>query len=234
MADGLPPLAELLPSVGPWLLLALAVAETSFVTGLVVPAGVATAFGAFLAAEGLFELPDVVLYAGAGALLGDSVGFWVGRRGGGGLLRGDGRIGVLARRHLPRTRELFDRHALYAVSVARLVPFVRTLMPMTAGASAVSYPRFLLFDLVGVAGWVAEYVAIGWLAGESWRWVSGVVGTGWAVVFLVVALMAWLAARRRALRGAAQEGSDPARPADAEGDEPTRRTGTRAKEGEAC
>lgn len=221
MADGLPPLAELLPSVGPWLLLVLAVAETAFVTGLVVPAGVATAFGAFLAAEGHFQLPDVVLFAGAGALLGDSIGYWVGRRGGGGLLRGRGRLGRIARRHLPRTRALFGRHALYAVSMARLVPFVRTLMPMTAGASAVSYPRFLLFDLVGVAGWVAEYVAIGWLAGESWRRVSGAVGTGWAVLFLGAALIAWLAARRRALAPPA----DPAGPADAvDADE----------EGEAC
>ena len=207
--DSLPPLAELLPSVGPWLLLALAVAETAFVTGLVVPAGVATAFGAFLAAEGLFPLPDVVLFAGVGALLGDSVGYWVGRRGGSGLLRRPGRIGALARRHLPRTRELFGRHALYAVSVARLVPFVRTLMPMTAGASGVTYPRYLLFDLVGVAGWVTEYVAIGDLAGESWRRESGAVGTGWAVLFVGVALVAWLAARRRALREAPEGEGEP-------------------------
>lgn len=182
----------------------MAVAETCFITGLVVPAGVATAFGAFLAAEGHFPLADVVLFAGVGALLGDSIGFWVGRWGGGGLVRGRGRLGALARRQLPRTRELLDRHALFGVSVARLVPFVRTLMPMTAGASAVSYPRFLLFDLLGVAGWVAEYVAIGYLAGEGWRRVSGAVGTGWAVLFLAVALAAWLAARRRALRDAAE------------------------------
>lgn len=182
----------------------MAVAETSFITGLVVPAGVATAFGAFLAAEGHFPLVDVVLFAGVGALLGDSIGFWVGRWGGGGLVRGRGRLGALARRQLPRTRELLDRHALFGVSVARLVPFVRTLMPMTAGASAVSYPRFFLFDLLGVAGWVAEYVAIGYLAGEGWRRVSGAVGTGWAVLFLAVALGAWLAARRRALRDAAE------------------------------
>lgn len=179
-------------------------AETSFVTGLVVPAGVATAFGAFLAAGGHFPLSDVVLFAGAGALLGDSIGFGVGRHGGRRMLSGGGRLAALARRHLPRTRELLGRHPLFGVSVARLVPFVRTLMPMTAGASGVAYPRFLLFDLVGVAGWVAEYVAIGYLAGESWRWVSGAVGTGWAVLFVGVLLAAWLAARRRARREAVE------------------------------
>lgn len=184
------------------MLLLLAAAETSFITGLVVPAGVATAFGAFLASEGYLSLAVVVGFAGTGALVGDSVGFWLGRRYGVGLLRGGGRLRRLARRHEPRATALFQGHPIYAVTFARLVSFVRTLMPLAAGMSRVGYARFLAYDLLGVGGWVVAYVAAGYLAGRSWRWVAGALGTGWAVAFAAVGLGWWLAVRYRKLREA--------------------------------
>lgn len=210
-------LSALLQTVGPLVLFVLAAAETAFVTGLVVPAGVATALGAFLAAEGRLVLGDVALGAGLGAVAGDSLGFWLGRRYGRALLSGEGRLRSLARRQEPRAAALFRRHPLYAVSLARVASFVRTLMPMLAGMSRLSYGRFLAYDLLGVAGWAALYLGAGMLAGRSWRWVSGALGTGWAIVFVVVGLGLWVAARRRALRSPEEAGLFPA-PAAGESD----------------
>lgn len=185
---------------GPWALLLLTAAETAFLTGLVVPASVATAFGAFLAAEGYLSLPVVAGFAACGALLGDNIGFWVGRRYGPGLLRGDGRFRELARRHEPRAAALFHGHPIYAVSFARLVSFVRTLMPLAAGMSPLPYRRYLVYDLLGVLGWLTGYCAAGYLAGRSWRWVAGAMGTGWAAAFAVAGLVWWWTARTRRLR----------------------------------
>ncbi|MFW6199745.1 MAG: DedA family protein, partial [Gemmatimonadota bacterium] len=185
---------------GPWLLFVMTAAETAFVTGLVVPASVATAFGAFLASEGGLSLPVVAAFAAAGALLGDHLGFWLGRRFGPGLLRGNGRFRSLARRHEPRAAALFRGHPVYAVSFARLVSFVRTLMPMAAGMSRISWGRYVLYDLLGVGGWLVGYCAAGYLAGRSWRWVAGALGTGWAVLFAVAGGVWWLAARHPGLR----------------------------------
>ncbi|MDX1568096.1 MAG: DedA family protein [Longimicrobiales bacterium] len=185
---------------GPWVLFAMTAAETAFITGLVVPASVATAFGAFLAAEGYLALPMVAGFAAAGALLGDQLGFWLGRRFGPGVLRGEGRLRSLARRHEPRAAALFRGHPIYAVSFARLVSFVRTLMPMAAGMSRISWGRYVFYDLLGVAGWLVGYCAAGYLAGRSWRWVAGALGTGWAVLFVVGAGVWWLIARHRRLR----------------------------------
>lgn len=176
----------------------MAVAETAFVTGLVVPAGVATSLGAFLASQGHFGLLEITLFAAAGALLGDSLGFWIGRKGGGRLRVRKGRLGELVGRQRARAGRLFDFHPLYAVSFARLVAFVRTLMPVTAGTSRMRYHRFVVYDLLGVAGWTAMYVAVGVLAGASWRRVSAWIGTGWAILFVVVGLVACLVGRRRA------------------------------------
>lgn len=188
---------------GPWALLVLTAAETVFLTGLVVPASVATAFGAFLAAEGHLSLPVVAAFAATGALLGDNIGFWIGRRYGPGLLRGEGRLRELARRHEPRAAALFRGHPVYAVSFARLVSFVRTLMPLAAGMSSLGYARYVVYDVLGVLGWLTAYCAAGYLAGQSWRWVAGAMGTGWAVAFAVAGLVWWWIARTRRLEAGA-------------------------------
>lgn len=190
-------LPALVLDAGPWVLLVLAWAETSFVTGLVVPAGFATAAGAMLAGLGYLPLVEVAGFAATGAALGDSTGFWIGRRSGDLLERGTGRTARVWRRHGPRLRRIFRRHPFVSVTLARLVAFVRTLMPLSAGGGRLSYPHFLVYDLPGVAAWTAGYVAVGLVAGESWRRVVGWVGAGWAAFFAAAVLVAWLGARIR-------------------------------------
>jgi membrane-associated protein len=197
------PSPDLLLVMGPGLLFVMALAETSVPAGLLVPAGVALALGAFLAWDGYLPVPAVLVASGTGALAGDSLGFWLGRRGGGRLVRVGGPVGRLIRRYEASTGRLYRKHPLTAVSLARTVSFVRTLMPATAGMSGMSYPRFLAFDVVGVVAWLALYVVVGILAGESWRLVSGVLGTGWAVLFLLAGLGAFVLHHRRQAREAA-------------------------------
>ena len=74
---------------------------------------------------------------------------------------------------------------------ARLVSFVRTLMPGMAGFSGLRYRTFLLFDLLGLGLWGSLYVGMGVLAGENWRRVSSLVGSGMLLVFLVAAWILW-------------------------------------------
>lgn len=191
------PLLELLPRYGPWLIFVLAVLETSFVTGLVVPSGVATSVGTVLALGGRLELETVVAAALAGGAIGDGLGFWIGRVAGVRILEGEGWLSRLAARRHARARWFFGRHPLYSVSLARLVAFVRTLMPMSAGMSGLPFPRYVPFELVGLVGWVSLYVGIGVVAGESWRLATRLVGYGGVVAFALAGVLAWLVARRR-------------------------------------
>lgn len=198
-------LLELLPIYGPWLLFGLAVLETCFVTGLVVPSGMATSFATALALDGEVALVPMLVAAGAGGALGDTIGFWIGRTWGSRVLEGDSRIARIARVRHARMSDFFGRHPIYSVSVGRLISFARTLMPMAAGMSDLRYRTFLFFELIGLVGWVAIYVAIGWLAGESWEAVAQWVGVGGAVAFAVAGVVLWIVWRSRRGRRAAPE-----------------------------
>ena len=167
---------------GPWLVGGMAMFETALIIGLVLPTEptlvVATAF----ALQGHFSFGSVVGAAVLGAALGDSAGFMIGRWGGARVLGGRGRVARMARRHQDRALELFEKHAGLSVSLARMVPFVRTLMPLVAGSTGVAYRRFLAFDFLGIIGWAFLGLGIAYAGARSWEIGVGSVGLGWATL----------------------------------------------------
>jgi membrane-associated protein len=190
-------LVAALPTYGPPLIFALAVLETCFLTGLVVPSGLAIAAGTVLALGGGLSLEAVVFAAVAGGALGDSVGYWVGREAGERVLSGRWRLARMVRSRDHQLARFFGRTPFYSVTVARLVSFVRTVMPMVAGMSGLSYPRFLAFELVGLVGCVGLYVGIGTLSEGSWQALTHLMGVGGAVTLLALTAAAWSWLTRR-------------------------------------
>lgn len=197
MGDLGPVLEQLLDSYGPAALFIMAVLETSFVTGLVVPAGAAAAFAAAASVDDPTGLAGIAVATTAGGWVGDWIGYRVGRRAGPALLERKGWSGAALRRHQAGTARFLGRHPVYSVTVARLVSFVRTLMPMSAGMSGIRPVTFLVYELPGVILWAALYIGVGILAGESWQLASSMMGAGWLVLFAVAGAVLWLRARIR-------------------------------------
>ncbi|MGH7507311.1 MAG: DedA family protein, partial [Longimicrobiales bacterium] len=139
--------------LGPWVVFLVTMLETAAFIGLVIPSGPTILFAAFLATTRYFALEHVVLATLLGGLTGDQIGYWLGRRYGvRGMGRG-GRLGRLWYRHEQRAITLFRRHSVLAVSFARCVAFVRTIMPWFAGMSRMPYGRFATYDVLGVLVW---------------------------------------------------------------------------------
>lgn len=198
-------LVDLLPIYGPWLIFSLAVLETCFVTGFAFPSGLATSVATVLAYEGRFDLGSVILAAGAGGFVGDSVGYWVGVGTAHRIEEGSGMFTRQFKHHHYRLSWFFGRHPVFSVTVARLVAFVRTLMPMAAGMSGLTYPRFLMYEVPGLIGWVALYVLVGLMAGESWAVAVQTLGVSGAALFAAAGVALWMAMLRRRSRAAKKE-----------------------------
>jgi membrane protein DedA with SNARE-associated domain len=204
--------SEVLLESGPAVSFLFAFLETVWVTGLVMPTGPVIIFSTALATDAGMPVVPIFLSALAGGALGDATHYWIGRRWGESIHRAPGRLGRAVTRHARRARVIFDRHPAFAVTGARLVSFVRTLMPGMAGFSGLRYRTFLPFDLLGLGLWACLYVGIGMMAGESWRRVSSVVGSGMLLLFGVVAWVLWRGVRASARSRRSSESPDPPQP----------------------
>ncbi|GMR13789.1 MAG: hypothetical protein BMS9Abin29_2007 [Gemmatimonadota bacterium] len=185
-------IAEIVVQYGAWLVLAMTFAETALIVGLVVPAEPTIIVAMAFALQGSFPLWTLVAATVVGALLGDSVGFWIGRTGGRRILRGPGRLERAGRRQEGRARALLKKYPGLAISMSRLVPFVRTLMPLVAGSTRITYGRFLLFDVLGVIGWAIGALAVAVVTNVGWEWASRTFGVGIAIVLVLgLLLLGW-------------------------------------------
>jgi membrane protein DedA with SNARE-associated domain len=200
-------LLELLGRLGSWSYLIIFVAatlESSAFVGLFVPGDTVAIIAGALVWEEILDLPETMVVAAAGAILGDSIGYELGRRlGRPWLLRHGARVGLHQDR-LQRLDELFERHGGKSVLFGRFVAFFRALIPFVAGSSRMPYVRFLAFNVVGAVLWAVGFVSLGYFLGASWRiaeqWI-GRVGVITAAA-LVVIVVVWL--RRRTRRRTSQ------------------------------
>lgn len=203
---------DLLIRVGPWIVFAVTASETAFFIGLLIPAEATVLVAAFMANAGHFELRHVILATILGGLTGDNLGYLLGRFGGRRMTARGGRIGRMWQRHEPRAAALFEKKSLLSVTAARFISFVRTLMPCFAGMSGMPWPRFFVFDLLGVLGWGLGSIAAGYLAGRSWHVMASALGTASTVIVVALALGIGMVAlrarrRRRSLRRVALTGN---------------------------
>ncbi|HEY0119215.1 MAG TPA: DedA family protein [Cellulomonas sp.] len=182
-------------------------AEDALFVGFVLPGETAAILGGVAAHLGHVPLAGVIAVVVVAAIVGDSVGYEVGRVLGPRLLashRLDGR-----RERLDQAQDLLARRGGWAVLLGRWVAFFRAVMPALAGTVRMRYRTFLLFNAIGGALWGAAVVTAGYLAGASYAAVEKAVGRDAALVVLAVVLLAlavWqIRKRRREVPGAGPE-----------------------------
>lgn len=163
--------------------------------GLPVPGETVLLAAAFFAHQGAFALPKVIGVAVAAAILGDNLGYWIGRRGGRALAERHGRLVGLTAPRLAALDAFFDRHGAATVFLARFVSGLRVFAALFAGMSGLPWPRFLVYNAAGALAWATTVGVAGYLFGQSWgaleRWIgrTGLFGVALAIALVVIALM---------------------------------------------
>jgi membrane protein DedA with SNARE-associated domain len=201
VTDFLNPLLDA-PSWTVLLVVALVVfAEDAFFVGFVVPGETAAVLGGVAASRGHVSVVAVLVVVVLAAVVGDSVGYEVGRVLGPRILARD--IVDRRRERVDQARAFLARRGGVAVFLARWTAFLRAVMPALAGMARMPYPRFLVFNAVGGIAWGTAVVLVGYFAGESFSKVDTYLGRGAAVLLVVLVLAGlgvWLYRRRRAER----------------------------------
>jgi membrane protein DedA with SNARE-associated domain len=118
------------------------------------------------AGAGRLNVVAVGLVGFAAAVLGDNVGYAIGRFGGRTLVLRFGRFVMITDERLTRAESFFTRHGGKIVTVARFIEGLRQLNGIIAGITRMPWPRFLAFNALGAALWVGTWTAVGYLAGN--------------------------------------------------------------------
>jgi len=160
----------------------LAGAEAALFFGFVIPGEIAVLLGGVLASRGTVHLVAAMAAGILGAVMGDFVGFQVGRRFGASLLE------RYFPERWPTVRTWLRRRGPPAVLVGRSTAFLRAVVPTAAGAARMPTSQFLLWNILGGVIWATAVTLVGYFAGEGYEAAIRLAGRGGAAVLVLVGI----------------------------------------------
>jgi membrane protein DedA with SNARE-associated domain len=165
--------------------------------GIPVPGETALFTAGILASRGHLQIELVIAVAAAGAIVGDNIGFAIGRRLGRGLLLAPGPLERHRRRVVEVGEPFFERHGPKAVFLGRWITGLRITSAWLAGVNRMRWPTFLFWNALGGICWSASVALVAYFLGRGAERVINLAGLGGAAVVVVGGIVAWLVVRRR-------------------------------------
>ncbi len=208
-------LETIIGKYGAWTYPVLAViifAETGLVFTPFLPGDSLLFAAGALAARGTLQVAVLFPLLAGAAILGDTVNYWIGKYVGEYILRRHKRW--IRQEHLDRTHAFFENYGGKTIIIARFVPIVRTFAPFVAGLGAMTYSRFLAYNVIGGLMWVIVCLGGGYFFG-NWQPVRD----HFSLVILAIIIISTLPAVAGYFRGrnAARAGTPVVPAKDAEG-----------------
>ena len=140
--------------------------ETGFFVGFFLPGDSLLVTAGVFAAAGKLHLWWLLLPVMLCAIVGDQIGYWIGRTAGQALYRREDSF-FFRRSHLQRAHDFYEKYGGKTVILARFMPIVRTFCPPVAGAAAMPYARYVVYDVCGGIFWTSSLILGGYLLGRS-------------------------------------------------------------------
>jgi membrane-associated protein len=159
-------LKELIRWGGAPLVCCIVFIETGFFVGFFLPGDSLLITAGIFAAADVVPLRWLLLPVMACAIVGDQIGYWIGRGAGPALYKREDSL-IFRRSHLQRAHDFYEKYGGRAVILARFIPIVRTFCPPVAGAANMPYSRYVMFDVVGGIGWVSATILGGFFLGRT-------------------------------------------------------------------
>jgi undecaprenyl-diphosphatase len=156
----------------------MAMAETAAFIGFFAPGEFTIILGGVLAGQGTLSIQLLIGIAWVSCVIGDSIGFYLGHRLGRGFILKHGPKVRLKAETFAKVEEFFAKHGGKAIFIGRWLGLIRPLMPFTAGASGMSYRRFLPYDVLGAGLWATTWCLLGYIFWQSFESLASNAGRG--------------------------------------------------------
>jgi len=187
------PTLEHLNYLGYWLVLLAAFLESVAFVGAIFPGSAVVVLMGFLASRGLFHIGDLIWFATAGAILGDGLSYYLGKRGFKFFRRHAGFL--LKDVYLEKGEKFFKDHGGKSVFLGRFVAGIRTVIPFVAGMVKMEARQFFFWNILSAFLWSISHLLVGYFFGEAWNvietWSSRIgialvlIGVGVAIIYFV-------------------------------------------------
>lgn len=151
---------------GTLLVCAIVFVETGFFVGFFLPGDSLLVTAGVFAATGQLHIAELLVLVPLCAIVGDQIGYWIGRKAGHALYSREDSM-VFRRRHLDRAHQFYEKYGGKTVILARFVPIVRTFCPPVAGAALMPYGRYFAFDVAGGVLWGGGMILVGYFLGRQ-------------------------------------------------------------------
>ena len=148
------------------ILVAIVFTETGLLIGFFLPGDSLLITAGLVAATGALNIWWLTVLLSVAAIVGDSVGYAIGRRLGPRLFTRPKSL-LFNPAHIERTRVFYARHGAKTIVIARFVPIIRTFAPVVAGVGEMQYRRFIFYNVAGGIGWVVSMTWAGYLLGQA-------------------------------------------------------------------
>lgn len=168
--------------LGNWLFLFIALAECIPIIGGFFPGGTLISIAAFFAAQGYFDVWDVIIFSIIGAIIGDYSGYSLGRWGSGWLIR----RGIIKQETIDKGEDFFRRHGNKSIFWGRFIGATRAIVPFVAGSSKMKARSFLFWNALSAIGWALYNVGIGYFSGNI---IAVIIKRGSQRFFIILGLL---------------------------------------------
>jgi membrane-associated protein len=160
-------LGQIIQDYGTWTYLILFIVifmETGFVVTPFLPGDSLLFAAGTFAGMGYLNIGILFALMAIAAIAGDTVNYWIGHKIGPRAFSGN--IRYLKKEYLDRTHSFYEKHGGKTIIIARFIPIIRTFAPFVAGVGAMTYGRFISFNVIGGLAWVALFTLGGYFFGN--------------------------------------------------------------------
>lgn len=146
-------------------LTAIIFCETGLFLGFFLPGDSLLFAAGLLASQGMFNMPLLMGLLIIAAIAGYTLAYWIGSKFGHWLLKREDSI-WFKKRYLIQAHEFYEKHGGKALILGRLLPIIRTFLPIVAGMASMTYRRYSFFNVIGALIWCGGLTLLGFFLGN--------------------------------------------------------------------